>query len=237
MPRKKQDTAQRDLSTAGPMWRAKTKHGYQLDVVVSALQKAIRRGRVVEALFWGHELWSTSDAVTTGFPQWFWRRMSTISHEDCAADPMVAVLVNAARENARYATENFRRGVGGLMAAHAIMVCCRAIKSREPCDLVMSVRAAKDKGWRIQPHQSSFDKHTATGRRAGRGKRHFRDEGRLLAGPLPPNEYEELFWGQKQPYVPLPTEKGGEPDAEIPRARSGKLFDGNGNGLFEDLDW
>jgi hypothetical protein len=60
MPRtKKVETQQAiDLSTPGPMWKAKTKLGYNLDVVVSALQKAIRRGRTNEALFWGHELWN-----------------------------------------------------------------------------------------------------------------------------------------------------------------------------------
>lgn len=241
MAKQEKETANEDvdLSTPGPMWRAKTKYGYNLDVVVSALQKAVRRGRTNEALFWGHELWTSSTAFPQGFPAWFWRRLLTIAHEDCGADPMTGVYVNAAMNNASFATDKFKRGVGTIMAAHAIIIMCRAPKSREACDAAMTVRAAKEQGWRIQPHEAAVDKHTATGRKQGKGKKHFKDEGRIVAGPIERNDFEHIFWGVKQTYVPRPDEDGGEPDVEIPTDKKSKrLFDGNGNGgFFADLEW
>ena len=48
----------------------KTKNGYRLDEVVSALQKSIRRGQEERALYWSYEI------IHGGYIGYFWRRIS-----------------------------------------------------------------------------------------------------------------------------------------------------------------
>jgi hypothetical protein len=54
-----------------------TKRGYSFPAVSSAMQKAIRRGDAKLAGYWALELW------TSGFGQYVWRRLLTVSAEDC----------------------------------------------------------------------------------------------------------------------------------------------------------
>ena len=54
-----------------------TLRGYSFPAVSSAMQKAIRRGDAKLAGYWGLELWAS------GFGQYVWRRLLTVSAEDC----------------------------------------------------------------------------------------------------------------------------------------------------------
>ena len=54
-----------------------TKRGYSFPAVSSAMQKAIRRGDAKLAGYWALELWAS------GFGQYVWRRLLTVSAEDC----------------------------------------------------------------------------------------------------------------------------------------------------------
>jgi len=189
---------------SAPSWKL-TPRGFALDEAISALQKAIRRGRNLEAIYWGHELWEK-------FPAYFWRRMMVIVSEDCAATPDAAVQVGQLAMNAQLASKNFARGqCGGIIEAQAILVACRAPKSKEALDAVSLVREAKTKGFRIEPPDYAVDLHTSRGKRSGKDIQHFIDHGRLIAGECGRNQYEEARWGGKQRYLPLPGENG-EPD-------------------------
>ena len=58
----------------------------------------------------------------------------------------------------------------------------------------------------------------------GKSLRDFKNEGRYVAGatqddPRCRNDYEELLWGVRQPYLPRPEESDGEPDIEFPPAK------------------
>ena len=55
----------------------RTKRGYQFSEVSSAMQKGIRRGDAALAGYWALELWES------GFGQYVWRRLLTVSAEDC----------------------------------------------------------------------------------------------------------------------------------------------------------
>jgi len=59
-------------------YEARTTRGYGLNEVVSAMQKAIRRGDERLAGYFTIELFES------GFEQYAWRRLLTISAEDCA---------------------------------------------------------------------------------------------------------------------------------------------------------
>ena len=54
-----------------------TLRGYSFPAVSSAMQKAIRRGDAKLAGYWGLELWAS------GYGQYVWRRLLTVSAEDC----------------------------------------------------------------------------------------------------------------------------------------------------------
>lgn len=54
-----------------------TKRGYPFPAVSSAMQKAIRRGDAKLAGYWALELWAS------GFGHYVWRRLLTVSAEDC----------------------------------------------------------------------------------------------------------------------------------------------------------
>ncbi|MCX6876396.1 MAG: hypothetical protein NTW21_21685 [Verrucomicrobia bacterium] len=54
-----------------------TIRGYSFPAVSSAMQQAIRRGDAKLAGYWALELWAS------GFGQYVWRRLLTVSAEDC----------------------------------------------------------------------------------------------------------------------------------------------------------
>jgi hypothetical protein len=205
IPDPAEDPAQPPIASA-PTWKL-TGKGHALDEAISALQKAIRRDRPLEAIYWGHEVWEK-------FPAYFWRRCMVIASEDA---PDCAVQVGQLAWNAQLASKNFARGqAGGIIEAHAILLMCRCEKSKEPLDAVSLVREAKTKGLRIEPPDCAIDLHTARGKRSGKDLKHFIEAGRLIAGKLGRNAYELMRWNFKQPYLPRPGDDGGDPDIEIP---------------------
>ena len=72
-----------------PFWMI-TKNGYNLDEVVSALQKSIRRGMEEESLYWANEL------AVSGYGQYLWRRLGvTVSEDIGLAEPMAPVIISS----------------------------------------------------------------------------------------------------------------------------------------------
>lgn len=203
------DPADGDTPIASaPGWKL-TPKGHPLDEAVSALQKAIRRGRELEAMYWGHELYEK-------FPGYFWRRMMIIVSEDCAATPEAAVIVGQLAMNAQLASKNFARGqCGGIIEAQALLVACRAPKSKEALDAISLVREAKAKGLRIEPPDYAVDLHTSRGKQSGKGIQHFIEHGRLIAGDCGRNDYELPRWGYRQKKLGLPGEDGQPEDVVI----------------------
>ena len=59
--------------------RLRTIRGYDFSEVSSAMQKAVRRGEAQLAGYWALELWAS------GFGNYVWKRLLTISAEDCGA--------------------------------------------------------------------------------------------------------------------------------------------------------
>lgn len=71
-------------------YEAKTKRGYPLDEVVSALIKSLRRGMEEESLFWAQEI------EESGYHKYIWKRLLIFCTEDIGLiDPDAIVRVNA----------------------------------------------------------------------------------------------------------------------------------------------
>jgi replication-associated recombination protein RarA len=161
-----------------------TPGGYLAGEVASALQKSLRRGLEREALHWASEL------DLAGYGNYVFKRLRIIASEDVGpANSMIALQVRALYENWLEARKGHKQtddqgnrvfAIGErLFLVHSIMILARAPKSRIVDHAVM-VMYERDREPLEMPDWA-LDKHTARGRRLGRGFEHFFDHGARLA--------------------------------------------------------
>ena len=102
-----------------PWGNVTTRNGIQGDLVISALQKSIRRGLEEEAVTFAYEMYITSEQ----FEEKLWRRLLAISVEDVGFGdsnaPVVINAINQIRKNFPYAD-----GDRPLFFVHAIRYPC-----------------------------------------------------------------------------------------------------------------
>jgi replication-associated recombination protein RarA len=169
----------------------RTLNGHDPIVIVSMLQKAVRRNRPDLAG------WAVSELLRSDYATWAWRRITVTAAEDVAAlvmDEILALRAACDRERKE------RRGPATrVFAMKAILLLCRAPKSRDPdhlanlivdrlevddpCALAAALDEAEAEsevpGW-------VFDCHTSEGRRRGRTREEFfADEFEALTPRLP----------------------------------------------------
>jgi replication-associated recombination protein RarA len=159
------------------LFKLQTGAGYPFDEVVSALQKAIRRGLEEEAMYWAAEL-------ETRYYDYLWKRLQIISVEDIGiADPQAVLYVAEMRRlyqelKKEYDKEPKKKARSFRMAlANAILALCRAKKSRIGDEFQIVVYGRREAGWRLEVPDHALDKHTSRGRGMGRGQEHFWSEG------------------------------------------------------------
>jgi replication-associated recombination protein RarA len=148
--------------------------GYRVGDLISALQKAIRRGQVEDACFWASEL------SLSGCDGWCWKRLRLIASEDCSADSGVAVLVRALYEN----WLDFHKAkdeASRMFLMHAVVALCRAEKSRV-VDHLLVVNFIGERSHPPIPDEA-LDIHTPRGRAMKRGLTHFYEVAAKLSNP------------------------------------------------------
>ena len=166
-------------------WNITTVRGYNMAEVTSALQKSIRRGDEDGALTWAVEL------DQTGYGAMLWGRLTVITSEDVGLawldGPAVieALFQSWKRLKARKNPAMPER----LMIAHAVLLLCRASKSRMVDNAVWATYGHE------QPLVSeipdyALDAHTARGRAMGRTNDTFRD-GYAVVNEAFPSRYAE----------------------------------------------
>jgi replication-associated recombination protein RarA len=197
------------------MFMPHTPGGHPLDEVISAIQKAVRRGREHEALYFTREM------IAGGFVRYFWRRLMIIASEEVSGDLALCAAIGQLAANAERNTKAFASDKQEcVIEFQAVLHLCRAAKSREACDAAGLLYHSVKNGVRVEPHSSAIDAHTRTGRSLGKSGKDFRFEGRYVAGvndddPRCRNDYEPLMWGERQPYLARPEELNGEPDVVL----------------------
>jgi len=150
---------------------------YQLMEVASALQKAIRRADARLAGYWAMEL------LESGFHQYLWKRLLTVSAEDCWGILTQEVV---ALRDAHLAVAKDRQKVTRIFIAKAVLLLCQAKKNRDAdhlTNLVYDARGIPDAqleadlaAARANPEEIpeyAFDVHTEAGKRAGKTKAQF----------------------------------------------------------------
>ena len=165
-------------------WRGvKTRNGIQGDLVISALQKSIRRGLAEEAVTFAYEMYITSPQ----FEDKLWRRLQAISVEDVGfGDLSAPVLINALnqmRQNFPYTD-----GDRPIFFVHAIRYLAAAKKDRTSDNLKNIIKTEFEYGRKPIIPDFALDMHTEQGRAMGRDFKHFLAEGSRVENELQVDE-------------------------------------------------
>ena len=163
-----------------PWGKITTRNGIQGDLVISALQKSIRRGLAEEAVTFAYEMYITSEQ----FEDKLWRRLQAISVEDVGfgdlSAPILINTLNQMRQNFPYAD-----GDRTIFFVHAIRYLAAAKKDRTSDNLKNIVKTEFAYGRKPAIPDFAFDMHTEKGREMGRDFKHFLAEGSKVENEHP----------------------------------------------------
>ena len=174
--------------------------GYDFFESSSAMQKAIRRADVRVAGFFALELWSS------GYRDYVWRRLFTISAEDCFG--IITKEVEALWQGHELVNKKSIEPKGRIFVSKAVILLCECKKSRDADHLQNFIYDKNDldvEAWiedvRCHPipiPAYTYDIHTKAGKTRGRTKEDFfRDEYEALH-PRVPGLFDDLV-PAKQP--------------------------------------
>lgn len=175
-----------------------TKRGYNLFEVASCLQKAIRRSDTAIAGYMAIEMFESN------FTKYCWKRLLTISAEDCA--DIVTQEVKALFDSWLLLTDDGKKHKSRIFISKAVIILSHARKcrdadhlqnfvyDREMVDaerLAAAIEEARQNPEKLPLPEYTFDCHTARGRKRGKTKEQFFvDE----FAALNPREQGELDW-------------------------------------------
>jgi replication-associated recombination protein RarA len=148
----------------------RTRGGFLLSEVVSALQKSIRRGLLDDSMYWAVEM------DLSGYGEYLWRRLRIITSEDVGpGNPDLPATIHALYT---WWKELKARPGGGaeLYLTHAIILLCRSEKTRV-VDHVLTVHYYGHDDLHREVPDHALDMHTQRGREMGRGLDHFFEDG------------------------------------------------------------
>jgi replication-associated recombination protein RarA len=169
----------------------RTVGGHDPLVLVSMVQKSVRRNRVDLAA------WAAFELLRSNYADWVWRRVCVTAAEDTAA--LVQTEINALRAACDRERRERKGAATRVFMGKALLLLCRAPKSRDPdhlANLVVDrlelddpcVLAAALEEAEAEPEVPGwvFDCHTSEGRRRGKTRDDFfKDEHDALTPRLP----------------------------------------------------
>ena len=188
-----------DLIPTDPM-QLRTKRGYQFSEVSSAMQKAIRRGDAKLAGYWALELWES------GFGKYCWKRLLTVSAEDCWG--ILTQEVKALHDSYLAVNEGLsaRQHRGRIFISKAVILLCLAKKSRDAdhlqnfvydqmagLDAETLAEELRQSGDYVPIPAYAYDCHTREGRKRGKTKRDFFKAEQAALEPFQPGLFDELM--------------------------------------------
>ena len=169
-----------------PWSNTKTKHGLDADLVISAMQKCIRRADEATAMRMAFELYVTS----TFHEEKMWNRLLVIPVEDIGfGDPQASVLVKTLYDiHKEYAYGDGDRPIFFLFA---IRYLCKCQKERSTDHIKNIIMRDSARGEVPEIPDVAIDMHTIKGRAMGRDVFYFLDE----ASKVTPmwDEYDDSY--------------------------------------------
>ena len=181
-----------------------TTSGYKYDESFSALQKMIRRGDEVEAMYWAIELEGK-------YYQALWDRLEVISHEDIGITSINTILFIRTCKEQYLEFKGKESGSRRLMLSNAILALCRAQKTRVADHFnISSYRRLPEE--RKEIPDVAKDIHTRSGEILGRGWDHFFEECTILLDGLPidADPYKESAVDKVNRDIPRVGEEGSQ---------------------------
>lgn len=163
-----------------------TKNGIEADLVISAMQKCIRRGEEEKALRMAYELYITSNF----HEEKMWNRLLVISVEDIGfgdvTAPNFVYTMNQLRKEFPYGD-----GDRPIFFMHAIRYMCKCKKERSTDQIKNIIMKEFDKGYKVEIPDYAMDMHTIKGREMGRDVFYFLNE----ASKVEPlwEEYDDCY--------------------------------------------
>jgi len=167
-----------------------SKHGISADLLISAMQKCIRRGQEDLAMRFAYELYATSSF----HEEKLWTRLMVICVEDIGFGNPDAILVIKALEDLRKA---FPYGDGDrpIFFLYAIRYLCQCKKERSTDQIKNIIMKENEKGEIPEIPEWTMDMHTNKGRfELGRDVFYFMNE----ASKVEPlwEGYDDRYWKQ-----------------------------------------
>lgn len=166
--------------------------GQPADVVISALQKFVRRAQTENAVRAAYELYHTSAELT----EYLWKRLLVISAEDIGlGEPMASVVVRGLW----HTSLEFERDSSDyqLFFVHAVRYLCSLPKERGSSVLSSLTKRRIRRGDSFELPDFVFDMHTIEGQKLGRNIEHFLDEAAFVCPDVPissAERHEEDAW-------------------------------------------
>lgn len=174
------------MKNRDPWVDVRTRHGFQADEVISALQKEIRRSNTENAALLAYEMATTSSELEA----FLWRRLIVISVEDIGFGDKSAPIM---MYNLHQICEHLGRGASErlLFAIHAVRYLCACEKDRSSDEMTMWIKRAVEAG-EVLPEIPDYaiDMHTQRGQEMGRDVRHFIEEAAKIQHELPDRNTE-----------------------------------------------
>ena len=164
----------------------KTRHGFQGDEVISALQKEIRRGNTENAALLAYEMATTSPEMEA----YLWSRLMVISVEDIGfGDSLAPIMMYDLHQICEHLGNGARDRL--LFAIHAGRYLCTRQKDRSSDEMTMWIKRVVE-GGEVLPEIPDYaiDMHTQRGKEMGRDARHFMEEGAKIIPELPDRDTE-----------------------------------------------
>lgn len=155
----------------------RTKGGYRLDEVSSALQKTIRRSDELMATYWAFEM------NESGFWRYCFRRLQVVAGEDCGlANPQAMILVSSTYSSL-LAQDKVKKiiQVDNNILGFVVAYMARSPKSRHIDMLGGVLLKKKEQGWKPEIPDIALDMHCERGRTMGRDEDHFFSIGSKIA--------------------------------------------------------
>jgi replication-associated recombination protein RarA len=173
-----------------PWTRVRTLHDLPADEVISAFQKAVRRGELEEATLLAYEMFATSAELE----ECLWHRLQVISVEDVGSGSFLepVVVESVYRMHTRVPRP---RGDRFLFAVHAIRLLVGATKDRTSDELANWATRIVESGERLpRIPDHALDMHTRRGQEMGRDLLHFLETGALVHNEAPDRDTTYRDW-------------------------------------------
>ena len=167
-----------------------SKHGISADLLISAVQKCIRRGQEDLAMRFAYELYATSSF----HEEKLWTRLMVIPVEDIGfGDPNALLIVRTLNEMRK--TFPYGDGDRPIYFLYAIRYLCRCKKERSTDQIKNIIMKENEKGEIPEIPDYAVDMHTNKGRfELGRDVFYFLNE----ASKVEPlwEGYDDTYWKQ-----------------------------------------